>query len=199
MTQSIQSTRKLEQLNPPWENVHVYCRNSKGVALKLVEILNIESKFLYRQEPLLVTAIKCANLFFFGNILYFIAYTSVQVTRLFTVPLANRAPFLFLNELWHLVKVPIYFLGIQIAAAYGMICPLEGRELIASLETDLHNGKTRKEARQYQEKEPFSDFQDFSDLFCEENPKTAFFLAYCMQPLGRSDNPVIRLETIPTV
>ncbi len=187
----------IESLPSGWDNAQVFFRSRNGVdERRRIEILDLETNERYPQEPLVMIAFKCLGLFLFVNTAYFVFYTIVQFARLFIVPVVNLSRLAFFKEAQQVVKIPFFYIEMQFAALYGVFKPLEGRAYFAKLESDLHWGKTRKEAEQYR-KEEHSIFELAKDAFCNEDPETALFVAFCMQPLGRVDDPhIIRFERI---
>lgn len=185
----------LDQLPLGWERVRVTYNTSRGQK-EAVEFLSTQRQEFYLHEPLVQTAVKCALLFSLGNPAYFLCYTAMQCIRLITVPVYNASLTALGKELWHLIKLPLYFLGMQVSALYGIINPLEGRALLAEWERALHDGKTRSQAAQRHVN--LSEIDPLAQMFLKEEPEWAGFIAFCMQPLGRLSDPrVIHVECLP--
>lgn len=173
----------LENLPDGWKNARVYFRRHDDSIETRFEIINLESGKRYLHEPLLVISYKCLGLFLLVNPLYFLFYTIVQLARIPLVPILNISISAVFKEIWHLVKIPFFLVGMQFAALYGIFSPLEGRTYFATLESDLHDGKTRNEALQ-KVKGKLSFGSVFYGALSEETPSKAIFIGFCMQPLG---------------
>lgn len=181
-----------EDLPPGWENVVVDLRRGNGQHVRRVEILDVANETLYSQEPLNMIAFKCFGLFAFINSTYFILYTLQHFMRLVLVPIVNVSLLAIFKEAWKIVQIPFLYIGMQFASLYGIFKPLEGRALFAKFESILHDGKTRRDAEQYQ-KIRRTNSELAWDALCEENPRTAFFVGFCMQPYGSTHDPHITL------
>lgn len=186
----------LEALPEGWANVKVIFRHRNGQVEKRIEILDLSDQKRYIQEPMAMIAFKCFGLFIIVAPLYFLAYTLVQLIRLPIVPLVNLSPTAFLKGIWDIVRIPFYFIALECASLYGIFKPLEGRALFGKFESDLHDGKTRRESEQYQKKSlPVPYWEALSSV---EN-QTSFFIGYCMQPIGKTDDlHVISFEILPS-
>lgn len=179
----------LESLSPGWENVLVRFRRN-GQEARRYAILEVDTGQLYPQEPLNAIAFKCFGLFVFINSTYFILYTTLHCLRLFIVPIVNISPLAFFKEAWKIVQIPFLYIGMQFAALLGVFKPLLGRGLFGKLERILHDGKTRREAEQYQKTRPPGRDLAWAGL-CEEIPRTAFFVGFCLQPYRLINDPHI--------
>ena len=184
----------LEKLPAGWANLEVCYRSG----MERYEILDLSSNLRYYQEPTRVTAFKCFELFI-GTPFYFMGYTALHFVRLFTVPIANLSIGAFFKELWGIVKIPFLFLGMQFAALYGIFRPLSGRVLFGKLEGMLHAGKTRRDQENLDKKERRSVAEVAHDLFVAEKSKKTSFIGFCMQPLGKKEEPhIIQVEQFQT-
>lgn len=186
----IPGTYTPEELPSGWENVLVGFRKSNGQEVRRYEILDVSTSTLYPQEPLNAIAFKCFGLFLFVNSTYFLLYTTLHFMRLVIVPIVNLSPLAVFKEAWKIAQIPILYVGMQFAALCGIFKPLYGRAFFGMLESILHDGKTRREAEQYQKIKRENHELAWSAL-CEENPRTAFFVAFCMQPYGQMNDPHI--------
>lgn len=205
-----------QQLPGGWQNVHVVFQRSNGVTRSWrYEILNSSTLDRYRHEPLIIIATKCFGLFLIVQPVYFLMYSMLHFIRLFLVPIVNLSPLAFFKEAWKIVQIPFLYIGMEFAALYGIVCPLEGRALLGKLELALHNGIsdlllytesgkalwidlfgeealqkriTRRQAVQY-ERTARSFIEYVKEAFFEEDPQHALFMGFCMQPLGNRNDP----------
>jgi hypothetical protein len=194
----IHGTYPLERLPDGWRNAEVVIRRSNGVSVtRRIEILELSTMTRYPQEPLIRIAVKCFGLFLIVQPLYFFIYTIVHFFRLFLVPIVNFSPFALFKEAWKIVQIPFFYTGMEFAALYGIVSPLEGRAVLNYLEQGLHDGKGRREAVQYERVER-SYLEYFQEALFEEDPQHAFFVGFCMQSLGsRNDDHVISADPLP--
>jgi len=140
-------------------------------------------------------ALKCFGLFLFVLPAYMLVYTLIHCIRLPLVPLINLSPTALLRQVWKIARIPLYFMALEFAALYGSLKPLEGRALFAKFESDLHDGKTRREAEQYQKKSAPDLY--WNALTAVEN-KTSLFVGFCMQPMGKTtDEHILNVEVLP--
>ncbi len=182
-------TYPLETLPTGWVNAKVTLDSTRS----RWEILNLTTQLRYRQEPLLTIAIKCALLFLIGLPLYFLSYSFMELVRLPLVPIVNCSPSAFIREAWKIIQLPSLFLFMELSALYGIFDPLNGREALAKCEKVLHDGKTILDL-EGRDKRSRGALEQIQDLFFTAEPKTAFFIAPCMQPLLRHP---LSVEPIP--
>lgn len=194
----IHGTHPLEQLPEGWQNAEVMFRRSNQTSVtRRFEILELSTMTRYPQEPLNMIALKCFGLFLIVQLLYFLIYSTLHFIRLFLVPVVNLSPLAFFKEAWKIVQIPFLYIAMEFAALYGVIRPLEGRVFLGQVEQILHDGKGRRQAVQY-EKTPRSYFEYFKEALFEEDPQHAFFVGFCMQPLGSTRDPhLISVEPLP--
>lgn len=183
----------LENLPHGWQNIQVVFRRSNGAAeSRRFEILELSTGTRYSQEPLKMIATKCFGLFLLVQPVYFLFYLVMHLIRLPLVPIVNLSPFAFFKEAWKIVQIPFLFLAMEFAALYGIVRPLEGRALLGACEQILHDGKGRREALQYERTErPF--FEYVKEALLGEDPQHAFFAGFCMQSLGKINDPHLLL------
>ncbi len=175
----------LEPLPDKWANVEVTFNCRQGKEWSRIQIMDLQSGDLYLHEPVSITAIKCFGLFLLVNPLYFLFYTATCLIRLPLVPIVNCSISALFKELWHIVKIPFFFIGMELAALYGVFNPLTGRAYFAKMESLLHDGKTKRQARQHvKETERAPLLEDF----LAENPKMVPFVGVCMQSVGNKKN-----------
>lgn len=166
-----------------WEVADVYFRRTNGHIERRAEILHTGR---YRSEPLNEIAFKCGALFFLVLPAYFIAYTAFHLIRLPIVTLANFSLKACIEQIRTLVRIPFYWIGLEMAALIGIFKPLEGRALFGSLEKDLHDGK------KFQKATDFNTSLKFCwEMFSKKDVPYAFFMAPCMQQWGATKDPHI--------
>ncbi len=176
-------TYPLEALPEGWENVRVK-KPGSHLDLNRIEILDVHTRLSYRQEPLKLIARKYAWLVVYTP-LYLFGYAVYQLIRIVVIPIVNLAPLAFFREAWKLMQLPSLFVAMEMGALYGVFCPLEGRAFYSKMESLLHDGKGKREAKEHEKKTPRTHLLD---AFCVEEPTTACFAAPCMQPYGYLDD-----------
>lgn len=184
----------LEALPSGWSNAWIKFKPTGEEERKRIEIIELDSSVRYPQEPLVMISCKCLGLFLVANPAYFLVYTTLQLTRLVVVPIVNCSPLAIFKEAWKIVKIPLLFIGMQFGALYGIFCPLQGRALFARCESALYN-KTRRKAEQYR-KEPRPSSEFLHEAIFKEEPDRAFFIAFCMQPIGHLSDEHITHEFV---
>ena len=185
----------LEVLPNGWANVRVAFSHKDGRVERRIEIMELFSGVRYLQEPMAMVAFKCLGLFLAVLPAYFIVYTLVHLIRLPLATLVNLSPTTFFKQIWKIARIPFYFIALEYAALYGAFNPMEGRALFGKYESDLHDGKTRREAEQYKKE---SEASTVWDAIASIDNKTSFFIGYCMQPIGKTSDPhIISHEVLP--
>ena len=180
----------LEALPDGWANAIVTFKHRDGELCWRFEIINLKSNKRYLQEPMWLIAAKCFTLFFAVLPVYFLLYTMAQLVRLPFASIANLSLVLFCKEIWTVIRTPFYFVALDFAALYGVFKPLEGRVLLGEIESLLHDGKGRRQSESYQKiQRPFGAL--CWDFLVQKELKTTQFIAFCMQPIGRTDDPHI--------
>jgi len=164
----------VEDLGAGW----AYETMVRGAEEKVV-IVDLATHLRYVSEPMFVIAVKCALLFSVGLPIYFLCYTVFHLIRLPVVTLANFSLKAFAKQLWKIVRIPFYFIALELASFYGVFKPLEGRALFAGLENWLHDQKGR--SAQIKDKEP-----SCSRHLMVEDDSTTVFIGFCMQPVCQS-------------
>ena len=191
-----------ERLPSGWVYADVsFMRKSTGQIEKRIEIIDLRKETLksgalrYLQEPMQVIAVKCAGLFVLLTP-YFFAYAAFQLIRLPVATLIQLSPSVFCRQIWKIVQIPFYFVALEFSALYGIFKPLEGRAWFGFWESCLHDGKNRSAAIRYEK-----TFHSFSDLLwlgwkelSSERTLESLFLAFCMQPIGKSTDPHLHDE-----
>ena len=174
-----------------WEKMEVTFKRSSNAQEKRVEIIHLKSRLRYQNEPLGVTAVKCFCLFGIGVPLFSFFQLCLQSVRTFLVPIQERSSSLFYREICHLIKLPLYLIGMQFAALLGIFSPLEGRAFFAKMERLVHQNKGRREGGAAC-LESFSSFcGGIREKICSSHPKITLFIGYCMQPIGSLQDPHI--------
>lgn len=183
----------VEELPPGWATAEVTFRHADGKLTHRYEILDVrfkdEHRTRYAHEPMNMIAFKCFGLFLLGLPIYFLIYTAFQFVRTPIVSVLNLSPTAFLKQIWAIARIPMYFIGLEYAAFYGIFNPLEGRAFFAMLERAFHDGKGLHESVQYQQDMTFKELC-WSSLK-EPNYRSAFFAGVCMQPIGKTNDPHI--------
>ncbi len=181
-------TIDLETLPTGWGYAEVTIRHGNGdVSAPRLEVIDLRSQSFYPPDSMTVIACKCAALFWIGIPLYMGAYTIFHLLRLPLATIRNLSPKVFYKELWKLVQIPFYLIALEFAALYGLFKPLEGRILIGRIENSLHDGKGRQSDCRKKE----LPLLPLMYSFIEKENKHPFYLAFCMQSLGRKGDPHI--------
>lgn len=204
----------IQKLPSGWATADVTFSHRNGSLETRREIIELATGKRFLQEPVLNISIKCA-LIFFGSFLYAPLYLSTLALRGALLPMAivakhvsyfvkdpsrataagigralMKGPYALLKEIWHIVKIPLYVIGLQAAALQGIIHPLEGRKNFGELESRMHQANHYRDFRN-----PRFNDQNFLRLLLEslteEEPSMTFFLGLCMQSLGKITDPHI--------
>lgn len=141
----------------------------------------------YKHEPMKMIAVKCFLLYIAGLSLYFLAYTAIHLVRMPIVTIVHCSPQIFVEQLWALVKIPLYFLALEFAALYGIVRPLEGRALFSGIEACLHGSKKDRWTDVRMADLP-SNSEILRDTLCEKENHYSLFAGVCFQSLGRTDD-----------
>lgn len=182
-------TTDFETLPPDWGYAEVTIRHGNGdVSAPRLEVIDLRSQTFYLPDSMALIAFKCAALFWIGIPLYMGAYTAFHLLRLPLATIWNLSPKVFYKELWTLVRIPFYLIALEFAALYGLFKPLEGRALVGRIENSLHDGKGRQSDCR---KKELPLLLLIEQSFIEKENKHPFFLAFCMQSLGRKGDPHI--------
>jgi hypothetical protein len=188
----------LEKLPAGWANADVTFQHKNGVLSTRVEILDLRNGPVgtrYQHEPQAMIAGKCFLLFLAGVALYTVAYAVFHLVRLPFVAVCH--PTKIFSQIWAIVRIPFYFIALEFAALEWIFSPIRGRAHFGCIESSLHDGKTRREAIQYERK----DVEIFATLWRalrEREHKEALFIGFCMQPIGKTDDPhVQRVDILP--
>lgn len=186
----------IESLPSGWATAEVAFRHRNNDQETRREIIDLKNSKRYLQEPLGVIAGKCLGLFLVAFPCYTIAYTFFHVVRTPIVTVANLSLNAFGKQVWALVRIPFYFIALESAALYGTFKPLEGRALFGELESQFHDGKKRQDAIQYEKKD--LTWVDLTSTLTRENEPRAFFAGFCMQPIGKTDDPhLVNVQILP--
>lgn len=195
----------VEKLSPGWVTADVKIRHANGTETHRYEIIDLRHKDTidhatrYLHEPMSMIAFKCFALFSVGLPVYFLVYTAYQFIRTPIVTVVNLSPTALLKQIWNIARIPIYFVGLEWAAFFGIFDPLVGRALFGQIEGAFHE-KGLHESFQYQKEDP--TLKDLCILSMTNlEPPYATFAGVCMQPIGRTDDPhvvsVIRADPDP--
>jgi len=166
---------------------------------------------IYNDDPAYIVAIKCAILFFatpliaIGVMAWNLCKIPIDLTRVTLLTLKNfgkwwkekgpcsacvkSAKFflektckVLLQDLWHIVRAPIYCIGMQILTLIGIAFPFWARKKIAKLEYHWQDKIPLKYDIRELDKEEKTKFCPL--LWKEEKKPQACYIAHCFQPLG---------------
>lgn len=183
-------TYPVEKLPKGWETSEVVFRHANGAeSSPRYEIIHIETQNRYLHEPMRTTACKCLALFLVGLPLYFLTYTAYQLIRTPIVSLVHLSPTAFLNQIWAIARIPLYFIGLEFAALYGIFYPIAARALFAEVESQFHDGKGLHQSIQYQKE--ISCKSCCCNSLIDRDYSFAWFAGVCMQPIGKTTDPHI--------
>lgn len=180
---------------------------------------------LYKDEPENVIASKCAGIvlalpfFTLGKVIWHICKTPFEITRIALDMLSKIGPQLMrcrfyevamnikqgcwemLNTmttgLFEIVKAPLFFVAVELAALYGIIRPYYGRKFEALLEEAWQQGISFKKDFRFT---PAGGKKEGLDCISEgcvqglfETEPHAFYLAHCFQVRGNTSSPKIEV------
>lgn len=181
----------LEKLIDGWSNAKVTFLHRNGSRTTRYEIINTKTQKRYLQEPMARIAFKAFGLASFVLHAYFFFYGLLHLIRLPIVTLSTLSLTVFAKEIWAIVRFPFYYIGMELAAIYGIVDPLNGRALFGSLESQLHDGKNRRQSQTYlKEQMPICDL--LWRFLSEKEHATSMFIGFCMQPIGKTTDPHIQ-------
>lgn len=179
-----------EKLYGSWENATVSIRHRDGTPEARFEIINTNTNERYLQEPQWLISVKCAALALMILPVYSFVYNALHLIRLPIATLLHLSPTILCKEIWTLVRFPLYVVGLELAAIYGIFSPLNGRAMFGRIESALHAGKTRYDAENCCDPNYEKPFLELSWQFLSEKDHAkTFFIAYCMQPIGSTTDP----------
>lgn len=212
----------VEKLPDGWMTARVTYRHHDGRLDNRLEVIHIKTNTRYWHDPLVGIATKCALLAFAGIFFYSLGYMGWNAIRIPTTAIseivlgfknASTAEGLlakwkfaaggFSNSLsalvsgvWTLARAPIFLLGMWFTAIYGIVKPLGGRIAFGVIEQKLHQKTARQD---YIVNRP--DGMTDSDLLIRALKEKDFegtnFLAYCMQPWGKTTDPhIVAVEEV---
>jgi hypothetical protein len=190
----------VEKLPPGWATADVKIRHANGTETHRYEVLDlrfdstIDHATRYLHEPMSMIAFKCFALFLVGLPIYFLVYAAYQFIRTPIVTLVNLSPIAFLKQIWNIGRIPIYFVGLEYAAFYGIFNPLEGRALFGRIEGAFHE-KGLHESLQHRKDDPTLKELCIDSMITLEYPY-ATFAGVCMQPIGKTDDPHVVSVTL---
>jgi hypothetical protein len=96
---------------------------------------------------------------------------------------------IYVNGLYELAKAPIFMVGAELAAIYGIFKPYHGRKFEAMIEKAWQNGVSFKEDLR---KIPKREGEGFWEAFVKDLQNfRAFYLAHCFQVRGKTQDPNI--------
>lgn len=204
----------IETLPSGWATALVPFTHRNGQKEQRIEIINLKTGIRYTHEPMIHTAIKCFELLI-GTPIYLMGYVGWQImtaplkaagtvlhslSKFFTPSKKHtfarfaadvflEAPGCFVRAFWAIVRAPFHAIAMEFAALYGVFRPLEGKVLVGKIEKSWHHPRTRRDDlfRSANPDDPSILLRALAD---KDFPHT-FFLAYCMQPLGKLSDPHI--------
>lgn len=184
---------RIQSLPEGWANAKVAVTHTDGRVEHRIEIIDTHTQLRYMNEPLLLISAKCVALFLLVLPSYFLFYTAFHLIRLPVVTLVNLSPTALLVQIWKIARIPIFLIGLECAALYGLLNPLEGRALFGIIESMLHDGKNLRHAERDLGISPKVVWENLS---AKEN-KTSLFVGLCMQPIGKTTDPHIKFKILP--
>ncbi|HKZ00305.1 MAG TPA: hypothetical protein VJ112_03965 [Rhabdochlamydiaceae bacterium] len=190
-------------------------------------IEDARTKELYWDEPAFVVSMKCAGIAL-GTPSYTAMYMAWNLAKLplDTVAIAGTAlekigsqlkerkmvdaaatfwkeiviqlPTQLFTDIWNIVKSPLFALGIEFAAIYGIFDPFRGRALEAKIEQIWQNNVScKQDFRETQTVDTGSCWRNFVN---DATAAKAFYFAWCFQVRGNSSDDkrfkIIRAENV---
>jgi len=168
-----------------WEQRDITYAHRNGKTDTQVQVIDLKR---YNDDHKFLIAFKCAALFALVIPLYFSIYSTFQLLRLPIVTVFNLSPVAFCKQIWAIVRIPFYLIALELAAFQGVFKPMEGRALFSAIERDLHDGKSTQEVVCFDGLTLCGIWNGLSAVY----PREAFFVAPCMQPIGKINDPHIR-------
>ena len=178
-------------------------------------IEDVRTKELYWDEPAYVIAMKCMGIIL-ATPLYTVTYMAMNLAKLplgivaiagttlekvgsllkehkiidaastFWKGIIIQLPKQAFTHIWNIVKSPLFALGIEFAAIYGIFDPFRGRAIEAKIEHAWQNNVLYKEdLRETQTPDTGSCWRNFVN---DVTASQAFYLAWCFQVRGDSND-----------
>ena len=170
---------------PQWSTVSLLKRKTSGLLELVVYTKETTSGDLYKNESKIEIAAKsalifCAAPFYALGVLF---CNLAKVVIHLTAPSSTQ----IIQDIWRIVRIPIFMTGMMLAALYGMVSPYDGRHLMGKIEFSWHDGAPcRMDWRHARSEDLFQLERDIQAI-----KKGKFhFLAYCMQKSGNINDQV---------
>lgn len=94
------------------------------------------------------------------------------------------------QDIWRVVRSPMYAAGMMLAAAYGVIQPFEGRKWMGEIELNWHQGAPYQQDLRYGLSEKDYLKISFSEMVKNIWSGKVYYLGYCMQKRGNIEDKV---------
>jgi hypothetical protein len=98
----------------------------------------------YLDEPVYVVRFKCVLLSVIGVSLYIFSQMVQHALRIPLAGLYHLSLNIVADEIYEIARAPLYWIGLESAALYGIMYPYEGRAWFASIERDYHGRRSQK-------------------------------------------------------
>ena len=190
-------------------------------------IEDAETKELYWDEPAYVVAMKCAGIAL-ATPLYTVTYMVWNLAKLpldivaivgsamekigsqvkeykivdaaatFWKEIVIQLPTQLFTDIWNIVKSPLFALGIEFAAIYGILDPFRGRAIEAKIEQIWQNNVSYKE--DFRETKTVDTGSCWRNFVNDVTAARAFYFAWCFQVRGNSNDDkyfkIIKAENV---
>lgn len=156
--------------------------------------------------PFYMAAVMCANLVKIitstVNIIFRVVFEfaktwndkgAIEAFATVFYALSWEIPTTLANNIWRIIKAPLYAVALCLATPYALLSPYEGRKWIAKVESSWHEGTDYR-----------NDYCYLTDHTCSEKSRPTmikgilagkiYFLALCMQPIGNIKDKVGDLD-----
>lgn len=187
------------------------------IVSSITYIEEVRTGDLYKNDSVNIVAMKClmvvlaTPIYTMGKICWYLCQTTIDVSaivldtlykvgqeivygRLNESSVEMRHEFSQLSDaigdgLFEIVKAPIFALGVELVALYGILKPYHGRKFEALIENAWQKGVSSKnDLRNIPQKENCVE-----DLLQGIRDSRPLYLAYCFQVRGNLSNPSCRL------
>ncbi len=210
-------TSLCDKTDESFRRVRIQKKDEAGNIKTYESIEDIKTGALYLDEPFYVTSIKCALIAFanilntFGKMIWYTIRAPIAISAVAAESIANAAKEfamgrclesstelkkglirsweLGVESLFEIVKCPIFGLGVELGAIYGIFRPNFGRKIVGKLEHAWLNGISYKQSFN---RIPPRDGENCLEAFSKDIQSThPFYLAQCFQVRGNVNDPHI--------
>lgn len=172
-------------------------------------IIDLKTRNYYSDEPDYILAVKCylvaivTPIYTMGKIAWHTCKMPIEITKIASATLLRASLYSLKCQyrftaiviqhgcwkifdslsigLFEIIKAPLFGVGLELAALYGICKPYHGRKFVANIDRAWQRGYSFREDMRRIIRPGDSSMTTASSLCDRSNP---FFLAYCFQPRG---------------